>query len=270
VAGNTGNAKSLITASNAGLALFSAVDPDTDSTFLSDAQTFSIGGAAPPPDPGGGTFPLTMTGVISAPVDAGTAANPPKVTFTINAVTVDCSKNGLLVLPYGCTTTTGQTLGGAVAFQVSNYNRQLDTSNGVAVKNACQNGNGPADDIKMPYRIIMDALAVSSSNGAAVVSGLTVTNPNNVGLPAANGEYTTFTVTPIAAPISPSTTSPDSITVNMGNRLYRCPDNYATFINNSGTDTSKNPTDAECGGSNSSGTPVWSTTYIACPGTPLQ
>ncbi len=265
VAGALGNSKSMITASNSGIALFLPVDADGDSTVLSDAQTFQIDPGAPPPPPGGGSFALTMTGVIAAPVDPGVSANPPKVTFTINAIAVDCSKNGLLVLPYTCSTTTGQSLGGAVGFQVANYNRQLDATNGVPVKNACQNGNGPANDIRLPYRIIMDAIGATSSNVDAVVSDLTVHNPNAVGLPVAGGEYTTFMVTPVAAPVLPATVSADTITVNMSNRVYKCPDNYATFINDSGNDGGKVPTDAQCGGNNSSGTPQWSTTYGNCP-----
>jgi len=264
VAGALGNAKSMITASNSGIALFLPVDPDTDNAVLSDAQTFQIDPGTVTP-PGGGSFGLTMTGAIAAPVDAGVSANPPKVTFTINAIAVDCSKNGLLVLPYSCSTTTGQLLGGSVGFQVANYNRQLDSSNGVAVQNACQNGSGPANNIRMPYRIIMDAIGATSSNGDALVSGLTVNNPNGVGLPIAGGEYTTFTVTPVAAPISPATLSADTITVNMGNKLFKCPDNYATFITDSGTDAGRNPTDSQCGGNNNNGTPQWSATYGACP-----
>lgn len=261
-----GNAKSLITASNSGVALFLPVDADADNEMLSDAQTFQIhSGAVDPPPPGGGTFALTMTGVIADPVDAGVSANPPKVTFTINSIAVDCSKNGLLVLPYACTTTTGQALGGAVDFQIANYNRQLDDTIGVPVKNACQSGSGPANDIKMPYRVIMDAIAATSSNGGAVVSGLAVHNPGGVGLPVAGGEYTTFTVTPVAAPIPPATVSADTITVNMANKLNKCPDNYATFITDSGNDGGKNPSDAECGGNNNNGTPQWSTTYGDCP-----
>jgi hypothetical protein len=265
VAGATGNARSLITPSNSGVALFLPVDADGDSTLLSDAQTFQIDSGSEPPPPGGGSFGLTMTGAIAAPVEAGVSANPPKVTFTINSIATDCNKNGLLVLPYTCSTTTGQSLGGAVSFQIANYNRQLDATNGVAVKNACHKGLGAANDIRMPYRVIMDAIGATSSNGDAVVSALTVQNPNGVGLPGAGGEYTTFTVTPVAAPVSPATVSADTITVNMSNRLYKCPDNYSIFITDSGNDDGKIPTNSQCGGNNNSGTPQWSTTYGACP-----
>jgi type IV pilus modification protein PilV len=266
--GETANARSQLSASNSGVALFAPIDADGDSTLQDDFQTFAIGNGVV--TPGGGNFPLTMTGVIASPVDSGTAANPPKITFTIGAVSNDCTTNGISILPYTCTTTTGQALGTATTIQVANYNRQLDQTNGAPVKNACQNGSGPADDIKMPYRVIMDAIGATSSNASAIVSAGSVTNPDAVGLPAANGEYTTFTVTPIRAPVSPSTTSPDTITINMSNRLYKCPSNYTTFITNTGLDTSKSPSATECGGNSNSGSPVWSTTYVACPGTPLN
>ena len=265
VAGSSGNSKSLLTASNSGVALFQPVDNDTDSTVLSDSQTFSISNGAPPPPVGGGSFGVTMSGVISPPVDSGTSANPPKVTFTISAIPVDCSANGTLVLPYTCTTTTGQALGAAVAFQISNYNRQLDATTGVTLDNACRN-NGTT---KMPYRIIMDAIAGTSTNLGAVVSAPVVFNPDAVGLPAVNGEYTTFTVTPVAAPISPATVSLDTITVNMANKSYRCPTNWTTYITNAGAKTSLSNTQkndiAICPGSGSNTAPAWASTYGACP-----
>lgn len=251
-----GNAKSSITGSNAGVALFAAVDADGDSTALADSQTFEIGNGTPPV--GGGVFSLTMSGAIASPVDSGTAANPPKVTFTMNSIGVDCSNAGLAVLPFTCTTTNGQSIGTAATVQVLNYNRQ----DNVTVQNSCT--NSPNDTASMPFRVIMGTLTPTSNNAAATISGLAVTNAGAVGLPAAGGEFTTFNVNPV--------NSGDLITVAVGAKTYMCPSNYATYITDTGDDAGKSPdngnSNTECSGA--AKTPAWSSTYVTCPGAPLQ
>lgn len=227
-----------ITASNSGVALFPPIDADTDNTILSDTQTFVNG--ATPPAPGGGSFAVTMNG----PITPLASSNPPRVEFTINSIAVNCNTTAGTVIPYDCVTTTGQSLGSATSFVVTNYNRQ-DLKN---VNNACTTPTN--DTTPMPYRTVYDvSLSGVTSNNAlpAVITSPTAINNNGVGLPAAGGESTTFTVTPVD--IS------DTITVSFDNRQYLCPSNYP------GSGLPVTP----CLGSGSNQVPTWSPTYVTCP-----
>lgn len=234
VANAQANTLTEITASNSGVALFDPIDPDTDNVVLSDTQTYVNG--ATPPDPGGGNFAVTMNGSITPLV----SSNAPRVEFTINGISVNCNTTAGTVIPYDCITTTGQALGLATSFVVTNYNRQ-DQKN---VDNACT--NSPNDTTPMPYRTVYDVSGVTSSNGAAILTAPVVVNNNGIGLPAAGGESTNFTVTPVALN--------DTVTVSFNNRQYLCPMNYP------GSGQPVIP----CGGPGNKD-PTWSTTYVTCP-----
>lgn len=229
------NSLTEISASNAGVALFNPIDNDTDSTVLFDFQTFRNGNVLP--DPGGGSFNVSMAGQI-VPL---AASNPPRVEFTINGIVVNCNTTAISVIPYTCTTTSGQVFGLATSFVIANYNR-LDSKQ---VLNACT--NNATDTIAMPYRTVYDVSGVASSNAVPpLISSLTVANNGGIGLPAAGGESTSFTVTPVA--------NTDTITVSFNNKLYLCPSNYP------GSGSPVTP----CTGSGNK-LPTWSTTFVTCP-----
>ena len=82
-----------------------------------------------------------------------------------------------------------------------------------------------------------------------------------------NGEYTVVAVTPLNVN--------STVVVTYASRLYKCPSNYLTFVTNAGDDLGKTPDDSnsstECSGNGNNKVPIWNeTTWITCPGTPLN
>lgn len=196
---------------------------------------------------------------------------------------------------FRCQPDSGNNLGGSVVVDVSNYNRKIGTA--LTIGNACTNNN--SDTTTMPYSRDFDVSSAdlvslvtagvdANSDGdyddvgdtapvysiTSIGSG-TEFNIDQPGIVATGGEYTRFTVNPLADGDRIRVTFSDSH-VNDGSAVgnapngwrYRCPINWATYITNGGaeqtlTNTQKND-NAICGSGGSKG-PQWSATFADCP-----
>jgi len=254
---NTGdqvNGVSTIQRSSAGLAVTGKVFPSSELTnnALTDSQLFQIGSGST-----GGTSGDQFFVALNGLLNIITLANPAEVTYTLTT-NQTCNKNSTTITPYTCTPSSGSAaLPSNIPIIVGNYNRAFGTTNGKQVSDSCTNTSN--DTTLMPYQITFD-VASASPSGTAVPRTPSV-NDGAVGTIASNGEYTIIDVNPVA--------NGSTITINFGNPTYKCPSNWATFINNNGGDASPLPDSSNgstvCIG-NGRQDPAWSSTFVACPG----
>jgi hypothetical protein len=156
-------------------------------------------------------------------------------------------------VPYSCPVGAGAPLPQNVALRIGNYNTSFTGANsGIDVQNRCTNNGN--DTTKMAYRTDSGVL----TNGITVVPARTVNigsvvNDTVIGTISNGGEYTPFSVAGLE--------SGDVITIEVGT-LYYCPDNWSSFINNTGDEAGT----GTCVGNGNNAKPVWSTTLnTLCP-----
>jgi hypothetical protein len=256
VSAATAKAVADIGPSNSGLALTNPIDPGDvitsvpDSADTTDAQDFAIGDTVVVPNPNGGFF---WAEVLGAP-EVVVANNSPYIGFNPSTSLTNCgAEGGTLVNPYKCTTVPADALGVATRMTIGNYNRQVSvTDSTVQPLNTCttanNNNNGLLTDrTPMPYQVKYDVTGVTSDNGAAILSTISVYNNNALG-PYSTGEYSEVLITPINAS--------NKITFTLGNKTFLCPSNYPFPTN---------PASNQCSGNGNNKLPIWSTTYVACP-----
>jgi prepilin-type N-terminal cleavage/methylation domain-containing protein len=290
---------------SAGLAVTQKVFPDSElptvntiSNVLTDAnnQHFLVGTVATPPS--NELFYVLLSGSDMLSGVAYGAGNAPQVGFSLSSsacngdentggdmtVLSDINKilgddNGAKPDEFRCVPDSGQSLGGSVNVDVSNYNRKIATQ--VTVGNACTN---PIDTTTMPYSkdydvtgaaLIAytvpgvdangdgdyddagDTLPVTTSTALGSGTAFNIDQPGDLFV---NGEYTRLVVNPLL--------TGQRIEVTFGTFTYRCPSNWATYITNTGAElsfsTAQRNDNALCGSGADKG-PQWSSTYAACP-----
>ena len=217
--------------SNSGVAVVStssliqgAVDNLGDQTTVTDRQSFTVGTTTASQD----TFNIGIS---------GGGGNP--FVFYGSAL-ASCSKPSTL---YSCVASSG-TLPASELIRIDHYNVYYaeNDANAATVTNPCRSGKTTS----MPYEVVYDVTGASSSNNSAAISALTVTNNGIFSATAGQGEYTEFTVNPVA--------KDDRISVTIGNARYMCPSNYP------GSGGS-----AQCTGNGANAKPTWSSTWVSCP-----
>ena len=250
-----------IQGSSAGLAITAKVFPNSEYTnnALADTQPFQVG--ANPAVVGNGTFYVNwvapnVSGVFpSASNGSGGNNVATNMIFGNSAASQpSCGNHTANNTGYfDCSPATGLvTLPAAVQIQVSNYNRTAAT--GKTVPNGCGvSGSTTA----MPYELDYDVASYTVNGGSAVTTGITLNgNQYQPGASCANngGECTYFTV--------PSVSNNTTIAVTFTGPAYRCPSNWAVYLNADGT--KKTPASNKC---QSSAPNNWGSTYIStCPG----
>jgi type IV pilus modification protein PilV len=257
VDGATAKAVADIGPSNSGLALTNPIDPTDnitnvpDSADTTDAQDFVIGPDVIVPNPNSGFF---WVDVIGAP-EVVVAANPPYIGFNPSTNQTTCPPDGgTLVIPYKCTTNAADALGLATTVTIGNTIRQVNIADStVQPLNTCttanNNNNGLLTDrTGLPYQVKYDVTSVVTDSTSPIpsIGTITVSNVNVLG-GYPTGEYSQVLITPINAG--------NKITFTLGNKTYLCPSNYPFPTN---------PTNNQCTNGNNK-TPIWSTTYVACP-----
>ncbi|MFA6984850.1 MAG: prepilin-type N-terminal cleavage/methylation domain-containing protein [Arenimonas sp.] len=257
---NAGTSGDIITAtttiqrSSAGLAIAQDVFPDSahadsGSVDLDDTQEFTIGTTS---SGGGEPFTVVLTGAdLLANMTLG---SPAQVNFGTDLKS--CTPDSSTITPYSCVTGSAFALGGSTNIKVGNYNRSATKT----VQNSCTRPNpaSNADDVTdMPYVLNFDVSSATVDSIAATVG--TAQNPN---LPGVSGEYTVITANPVNVN--------STVTVGFSALSYKCPANWATFLNSSGDDSSMNPDNSNsstvCIGSGSNKFPAWDTTssFVNC------
>ena len=198
----------------------------------SDTQPFLVGATAAVSGNGtfyvnwvaplvGGVFPSALNGAggnkvaTNMMIGNGASANPScgdHVTST-NTGYFDCSPPAADI-----------TLPASVPMRVSNYNRAGSPDK--SVPNACDNG---ASNTPMSYVLNYNLDSYTVNGGAAITTGFTVVNQDQAGASCANngGECTSFTVAGVA--------NATTIALTFSGPTYRCPTNWATYLNSNGT-----------------------------------
>lgn len=262
--GGTDGESSIVSAifqrSSAGQAQTGKVFPDTElvNNMHTDTQNFVVGSGGSGSCPGGENTTLSISGgtafLNAVTTDGG---NPMQVDF--GATEESCSPTTSSVTPFTCTTNTDICLGIDQPFRVSNYNR-TNFVDPTLLQNACtQSGTGHATDTLptgngMPYRLVFGI--TSATAAGSTVTTPVVTNDGEL------SEVSTFTVSPLNVD--------QDVVLEFSAVSYRCPSNWAAYINNSGSEASPLPDnsgpDSLC---TSGGTkvPKWDTVnpFITCP-----
>lgn len=211
---------SWITASNAGVALYPAVDTD-DATELDDRQNFRIGGLAPPPG-SGGTFSVTLGGALPTILGGGRVPGVAFATLfesgrTCNAVPVG---NAGYPNPYSC---SAQSLTGALTLTVANYNFQSQTSFSGTVTCTKSNGSSPEPlTISRTDRPVCRNFAVTSVSNGGLIGASTNDGRSNestdiVFASVSDGAAITVGLED-RTPVQPATPSPSEYTCTYNGR----------------------------------------------------
>ncbi len=200
----------------------------------------------------GGVFPSASNGsggnkvATNMLIGNGGSANPAcgDHTTSTNTGNFDCSPPAAdITLPAG------------VPLRLSNYNRAGSPDK--SVPNACDNGSS---NTPMSYVLNYDVASYTVNGGSPITTGFTVVNADQAGASCANngGECTTFTVAGVA--------NATTVAVTFTGPTYRCPTNWATYLNANGT-AKAYPGNGSCN-SGTPKTPKWSSTYTtSCPST---
>jgi prepilin-type N-terminal cleavage/methylation domain-containing protein len=258
--GNPGTnvtATTSIQVGSAGLAVTSKVFPDsayaTGYNAKSDTQLFVVGATT---SGSAQTFGVTWLGGAlesAAGASSNKILNDMMIGNGNSAVTCADATAGNNNGSFTCTPGTNATIPSNIPFRLSNYNRAVLP--GKQLQNAC-NATSPTTTTAMPYVLNYDLLSYSVNGGADVTSGWTVTAGDQPGAAANSnsGEYTL---------VSASATPNGTIAFTFSAVSYRCPNNWATYLNNDGT-AKAYPGNGDCNNGTPK-TPKWSSTYAACP-----
>lgn len=157
---DTPTATGRITASNSGVALYAAVDPD-DATDLADTQNFRITGSSPPPGTGG-NFTVNLGGGLTVPSGGGRIPGVAFSTGSQTGVTCNPSAPGTPTYPspYLC---TAQALGGSTTILASNYNYQINKTSTVSLTCTHKNGSSIPYSGPAPVKICRNFALISAT-----------------------------------------------------------------------------------------------------------